>query len=149
MAFCAPPVHKSLHRFFVRPFTDYITPLSRACGHFITCLMMAFASNYSAIRTELAQGGVLCSASTQVTTSFLRAAIYWLYHAIVTRMRPFYHVPYDSVCVKLQCYKNGTCTRWRFVLRLYTNHYIVSSCGHLLIISRHCHTHTAILSRFS
>ena len=24
---------------YVRPFTGYITPLSRACGHFITCLM--------------------------------------------------------------------------------------------------------------
>ena len=47
----------------------------------------------------------------------------------------------------LQCYKNGTCTRWRFVLRLYTSHYIAPSCGHLLVTSCHSHAHAAILSR--
>ena len=47
----------------------------------------------------------------------------------------------------LQCYKNGTCTRWHFALRLYTSHYIAPSCGHLLVTSRHCHAHVATLSR--
>ena len=38
----------------------------------------------------------MCSACTQVTTSLLRAAIYWLHHARVTQMRPFYHVPCEA-----------------------------------------------------
>jgi len=33
----------------------------------------------------------------------------------------------------LQCYKNGTCIWWCFVLLLFTTCYITPSCDHLLI----------------
>ena len=47
----------------------------------------------------------------------------------------------------LQCYQNGLCIWWCFVLHLYTTPWIPLSCGHLPVQSCHCHAHVAIRSR--
>ena len=64
------------------------------------------SSPYSAIRMELAYGGILCSACTQVTFSLLHVTIYWFHHATVMQMWPIGHVPYAAFA------QTGTATMW-------------------------------------
>ena len=61
------------------------------------------SSPYSPTRTELAYGGILCSACTQVTFS-LHATIYWFHHATVMQMWPTDHVPYAALLKLAYCY---------------------------------------------
>ena len=70
-----------------------------ACSHYFQKppdIIVHLSNLYSATRTDLAYGGVLCSAFTHLSEFLFRATIYWFSHAIVTRMRPLDHVPYAA-----------------------------------------------------
>ena len=63
----------------------------------------------------------LCSAFTQLAFSPLRAAIYSFHHAIVTRMRPFDHVPYAAFDVSRSYYQSSNPIGQHFIHKVYVH----------------------------
>ena len=95
-----PPNHTNQQFLQVwKPWLINIWCYNSACRHHFQKLpdrIVHLSNLYSATRTDLAYGGVLCSTCTRLSEFLFRAAIYWFSHAIVTCMRPLHHVPYAA-----------------------------------------------------
>ena len=157
MAFCAPPLHNSLYHPFVRPFTSFVTPLSRACGHLITCLMqLLLQTRFELLRGYLASVLTILRALQQnhhgqtkaLSRSQQHHSSYWssfcLFYSHLTQdstisLSVQLKVHGSSLCTKPSiCMLHPFYTRWSLYIYSVILYYgsIFMYCGVLLLCIR-------------